>query len=67
MRHEDAALQLWLAREAAAHGRERRPAPATLPKSRATIRQRTGAAVIALGEWLAGDTRPRTRRVVRTA
>ena len=67
MRHEDAALQLWLATDAAAHRRERPPARVTAAKSGGTFRQRTGAAVIALGEWLAGDARPRTRRVVRTA
>jgi hypothetical protein len=69
MRHEDAALQLWLASDAAATPRERLLARAIPQQSRATIRQRAGAAVIAVGEWLAGDPRPRPRqrRAVRTA
>jgi hypothetical protein len=66
MRHEDAGLALWLASDRTSGALpgpclELEPA-ATV--SRVTVRQRAGAAVIALGEWLAGEPR---RRPARTA
>jgi hypothetical protein len=61
MRHEDAALALWLATDPSSDAPQApcwEPSTAPVP---ASVRQRAGAAVIALGEWLAGE--PRTRAV----
>ena len=73
MRHEDAGLALWVASDQAA--RERSFGCADLEAAEAvhaiqarhgrSIRQRAGAAVIALGERLAGDARPMSRPVPR--
>jgi hypothetical protein len=64
MRHADAELQLWLANDRIA--REQRDAELVRAVRAAghapTLRQRTGAAVIALGERLAGEHRNGTRK-----
>ena len=67
MRHEDAGLALWLA-----SGTARKletgcdellaVAQAAKPATARSLRQRAGAAVIALGERLAGESRPAPRR-----
>lgn len=68
MRHEDAGLALWLAGDDPARDRARTcEAVATATAvaqaaGRLSIRQRAGAAVIALGERLAGEQRPVPRR-----
>ena len=67
MRHEDAGLALWLASDTA---REREPgceellaaAQAAKPATARSLRQRAGTALIALGERLAGESRPAPRR-----
>lgn len=67
MRHEDAGLALWLATDPIA-GKRQAPCfePATAAGlARASARQRAGSAVIALGEWLAGETRSRPTRAPR--
>ena len=65
MRHEDAGLSLWIAADEAARDRaidctrtERQPQAS--PDF--SIRRRVGGAFIALGERLAGESRPATRR-----
>jgi hypothetical protein len=65
MRHEDAGLALWVAADAAARDREGDSYEARLIAQRSTarsMRRRLGAAFIALGERLAGESRPVTRR-----
>ena len=67
MRHEDAGLALWLASDTA---RDREPgcdellaaAQAAKPATARSLRQRAGAAVIAVGERLAGESRQPQRR-----
>jgi len=60
MRHADAELQLWLANERIAREQhEMEMAHLVRAGSETpTLRQRAGQAVIAVGERLAGDTRP---------
>ena len=62
MRHEDAALALWLATDPMSPERRAPCDEAAVEPTAAgaSARQRAGAAVIALGEWLAGE--PRSRR-----
>ena len=67
MRHEDAGLALWLANDESRRDHELAceqltAALAAQGVARPSIRQRAGAAVIAFGERLAGDSRPATRR-----
>ena len=60
MRHADAEIQLWIANDRLA--REQHEAEmarlARVGSETPTLRQRAGQAVIAVGERLAGDTRP---------
>jgi hypothetical protein len=73
MRHEDAGLALWVAGDHSSRERtvdctdlEIAAAAHALQVSEGrSIRQRAGAAVIALGERLAGDARPMTQPVPR--
>jgi len=71
MRHEDAGLALWVAAHQTSRGRETHRHKALLaPERRAaqSLRRRVGGAFIALGERLAGEPRPATRRrLVRQA
>jgi hypothetical protein len=69
MRHEDAGLALWVAsdqsnRDRSTTGEDPEAAQAARAievRNGQSVRQRAGAAVIALGERLAGDTRPVVR------
>jgi hypothetical protein len=73
MRHEDAGLALWVAGDQSARERSfdytdlevAEAAKALRAREGRSIRQRAGAAVIALGERLAGDARPMNRPVPR--
>ena len=66
MRHEDAGLALWVASDQSTRDRSTtcedleaaEAARAIEARNGQSVRQRAGAAVIALGERLAGDTRP---------
>lgn len=62
MRHEDAALALWLATDPAGGDRSL-PCQEVAAPGRACaasrVRKRAGSAVITLGEWLAGEPRNR--------
>jgi hypothetical protein len=60
MRHAEAELQLWLANDRIAreHHEAEMARLARDGSETRTIRQRAGQAVIALGERLAGGTRP---------
>ena len=68
MRHEDAGLALWLASDGST---SRLPGPCqdmepSAELVRVTLRQRAGVAMIALGEWLAGEPRGKPDRAGRT-
>ena len=68
MRHEDAGLALWLAGEGST---SRLPRPCQDAESsaalvRVTLRHRAGVAMIALGEWLAGESPRKAARAGRT-
>lgn len=73
MRHEDAGLALWVASDDTMRARTRDCADLELAaasqaleaRSGRSLRQRAGAAVIALGERLAGDARPMGRPAPR--
>jgi hypothetical protein len=65
MRHEDAGLSLWIAADDAARGRALDASRTELHargSAGRSIRRRLGGACIALGERLAGEPRPVTRR-----
>ena len=70
MRHEDAGLALWLAKDESKREQELScerliTAQAALELARPSLRQRAGAAVIGLGERLAGERPPAESRPVR--
>ena len=73
MRHEDAGLALWVASDQSTRDRSMtcddleaaEAARAIEARNGQSVRQRAGAAVIALGERLAGDTRPAVRPAAR--
>lgn len=73
MRHEDAGLALWVAGEQSTRERVRSSddldlaaaAKAVRADASHSVRQRAGAAVIAFGERLAGNTAPAVRPATR--